>query len=338
MHARFRERGIPLEAVFDSALYGVAAPLRKELATVSRVEKAATFEIRLRVGQPVVLTTAAGPRYVAAGGTTCGLPSPGSILAEADQVEATFHLLCEHSVYAHDAELAQGFLRMRYGHRAGIAGEPLLRNGRITAYRYVSGINIRLARQIRGVAAPVLATLRDRFGYLPSCFFYGAPGCGKTTLLRDAARQLSQEGKRVTVVDSRGELTALYQGRPVYDLGPNCDILTGCEKTLAMELAIRTLNPEFLLFDEIAGQQETAAVDAAVSSGVTVFTTAHAGSLEQLRARQILPAGLLAAVYLPGVGAPARVEELEVKEHEVAGAFELISGDGGSSLPAGLVS
>lgn len=174
----------------------------------------------------------------------------------------------------------------------------------------VSSINIRLAVEYKNCAIPLSKYFSG------GLLIAGPPGSGKTTLLRDSVRLIScgigTARKRVAVVDTRGEIAAVKDGVPQNDIGVLTDVLTGCGKTDGIEIAVRTLNPEVIAFDEIANRDEARSVISSMFSGVEAITTVHAGSKEEIferePARLLLESGAVKnAVYIEYPGAKPEI-------------------------------
>ncbi len=260
---------------FKSALYPLPQSLKSVLQSVTPEVMATAQEIRLRAGKPLGLTVGGAPMWVNVSGGVSYLPqSPLSVTAE--QIEETFLNLCNHSVYSHIEEIKQGFIIMKGGHRAGLCGTAIPEG-----MREISSINIRISREIIGSADVLLRHIGDS-----GVLIAGPPGSGKTTILRDAVRQLSKR-KRITVIDSRGEIAAVRSQVPQNDIGENTDVLTGISKREGIEMAVRTMCPQIVAFDEIGSHGEVDEVIRSLMSGVEVITTAHAGSREDLFRREV---------------------------------------------------
>jgi stage III sporulation protein AA len=150
-------------------------------------------------------------------------------------------------------------------------------------------LNFRVARERKGAAAKLLQRVWPRGRDLPwNTLVFSGPGGGKTTLLRDLARQLSIKGLAVGIVDERSELAACYRGEPAHDVGPRTDVLDGCPKAEGMRMLLRSMGPQVLVTDELGQASDAAAVHEARTSGVSVITSAHAGSMDELRQRPVL--------------------------------------------------
>ncbi len=173
--------------------------------------------------------------------------------------------------------IAQGFLTASGGHRIGLCGEAVRKGNEITGMREITSLCIRVARDFPGIGSSVA-------GIRGSMLILGAPGWGKTTLLRDIARQISGKST-VAVVDERGEIFPSGFSR-----GPRMDVLTGAPKAGGVEMVLRTMGPEWIAVDEITAEEDCRALLQAQGCGVRLLATAHAGSLEEFRVRPVYKA------------------------------------------------
>ena len=223
------------------------------------------LEIRLRAGRPAVCVDIFGSMKI------CSEKLDGSDIAE------YFTEICRYSIHSYQNEIAEGFVTLDGGQRVGICGTTVRENGRITFIKDISGLNIRVAHAAVGCSDEIFEQAGEC-----SMIIAGKPMSGKTTILRDLARRLGQR-RRVTVIDSRGEIAAVVHGVPSFDIGLNTDVLSGCEKSEGIMLALRSMNPEFIICDELAHDEE--AVEQALFCGVKIIASAHSGSLSELDRR-----------------------------------------------------
>lgn len=227
--------------------------------------------------------------------------------------------LCEHSVYARGTELNNGFLTLPGGYRVGLCGGVMANGESIDRLTDVTGFNIRIARALPGCAEGLLPMLAQS-GRLLNTLIVSAPGCGKTTLMRDIARLCSAGARevkpcRVAVVDTRYELTGSVDGVPQLDIGPRTDVLAGAPRAAGMRMMVVNMAPDIVVTDEIATVSDARAVLDAAACGVTVAASAHAGSVGELMQKramwQLLQARVFRRIVLlgrsPRVGTVERV-------------------------------
>lgn len=200
-------------------------------------------EIRVRAGGKVRILTAGGEITCA-----CTPTQP--------QVEQMAEALCEHALYARAEEQRQGFVTLRGGHRMGLCGRVVAQGQSVRALRDISSLCLRVAGQWRGAADALMPHLWDEQGRVRSLLIVGLPGMGKTTMLRDACRRLSERGARMCVVDERSEIAAMSGGVPQLDVGPNTDVLDGCAKEAGLRWMLRAMSPQALVTDELGGAMD----------------------------------------------------------------------------------
>ena len=280
-----------------------------------------TSEIRLRLGRPLSITVDGENLYVSVNGTLCHLLQQGLYTVTTEDIKTTFRNMCDSSVYAYNQQIKNGYIILKNGCRAGLAATAVYEDGKISTFRAVSSINIRLATEYKGCALPIASVLNG------GLVIAGPPSSGKTTLLRDAVRLVSNgsltERRRIAVVDTRGEIAAVMNGLPSNDLGPNCDVITSVEKSKGIEMAVRTLNPQVIAFDEIFSVEEAIEVRRAFFSGVDIFTTVHLGSVDEIFGRsvalEILRSGAIKhLVFVPGVGVEPHIYAVRVTDGTVS--------------------
>lgn len=245
-------------------------------------------EIRLRIGGPLQVVCGDGRQFVSDQGTLCGR-AQAHIVTPAELRE-TMEYLSSYSRYAFEEKIRQGFLTVQGGHRVGLCGGVVLDGGRVKTISPVAFLNIRVARQVIGCGREVVPRLWDK-GELSDTLVVSPPGLGKTTLLRDLIRLLS-DGERspactVGVVDERSELAASYRGVPQNDLGGCTDVLDGCPKAEGMLMLVRSMAPQVIAVDEIGGEDDCRAVEYVMNCGCRMFATAHGAGLKELSRRPV---------------------------------------------------
>lgn len=238
-------------------------PARYRTLDVSNVQ-----ELRLRAGQsPAVVENGAERRLAG--------------LVRQEELSEILQRATQQSAYACTQSLRQGFVTLPGGHRIGVCGSAVVKNGELAGYQALSSLCIRFARDVRMDSARLLPNLTD------SCLILGAPGAGKTTLLRACIRALSRRGERVCVADARGELAACVSGQPQLDVGPCTDVLTGGKKAQSMMMLLRAMRPDWIAVDEITAPEDLDAIRQCSYCGVHLLATAHAESPDELARRPL---------------------------------------------------
>ena len=231
-------------------------------------------EIRLRVNQPV--------RVLA--GQERELP----IKYDARDMEDIFRYLCHDSVYAYEEERKQGYIMVDGGHRIGITGELTVAEPGKYIAKYIRYMNIRIAHEQKDIANNIVRYLYDKDRFWPlNTLIISPPGVGKTTLLRDTIRLLSNgtegyAGCNVGVVDERGEIAGAYRGSAILDCGKRTDVITGGDKQQGISILVRTFAPRVIAIDEIGGKRDAQAIFYAGVSGCSILATAHGNSLKDI--------------------------------------------------------
>ncbi|MDR7865283.1 MAG: stage III sporulation protein AA [Sporomusaceae bacterium] len=281
-------------AVLGKTLYPLlAAPLAAALRAAPPALLAQAGEVRVRAGQPLLIVAGDGDVFLDAAGRPAD-PAKAYIVSGED-VAKTLQIVSRNSLYACEEELRQGFLTVAGGHRIGIAGQAVLAGGELKTLKHISALNIRLAREIRGAADAVMPYAVAGPRRVLSCLVISPPRCGKTTVLRDMARQLSGgvaslgfAGVQVGIVDERSELAACRDGVPTADLGPRVDVLDGCPKAVGMLMLVRSMAPQAIITDELGREADAAAVREASHAGVAVVASAHGRDAADIAARPFI--------------------------------------------------
>ena len=208
-----------------------------------------------------------------------------------EELRETMEYVSNYSLYAYENELRQGFLTIEGGHRVGISGKIISEKEQIRNFQYITSINIRICHEITGCANKLFPVILEK-GRLCHTMIISPPGGGKTTLLRDLVRQISDgnrwvEGRNVGVVDERSEIGGCYMGVAQNHLGIRTDILDGCPKAEGMIMLIRSMGPQVIAVDEIGTPEDVHAIEYAMHCGCKMLATVHAESMEELRKKPL---------------------------------------------------
>lgn len=245
-------------------------------------------EIRLRINAPLLIVYQNQEFYVSKDGRLSGLEENAFMITK-NEIRETMEYVSNYSMYAYEEEIRQGFLTIQGGHRVGLAGKIIMEQDSIKSMKYISFINVRLSHQIKGCANPVMPYLREQDGIYHTLII-SPPRRGKTTLLRDVIRQISDgdyehRGMTVGVVDERSEIGACYMGIPQNELGIRTDILDCCPKVQGMLMLIRTMSPEVIAVDEIGSREDMEAMLHVMNCGCKLIATVHGSSIEDVRSK-----------------------------------------------------
>lgn len=250
-------------------------------------------ELRLRVGQPLLVRTFDKDLFINREGKVTSPLKAYSVKHE--DLTSALERMTHSSVYAVEEDLKQGFITLPGGNRVGVTGEVVIQDGQVQTLKHISSLNLRIAREIKGLSLKVLPLLLRPDGTFCHTLLISPPRAGKTTLLRDLIRSISNgvpqlgfEGQTVGVVDERGELAGMWQGVPAYDLGFRTDVLDGCPKASGMSMMVRSMSPQVLAMDELGHTEDVIAIEDALRTGVQILSTAHASSLEEARNRPVI--------------------------------------------------
>ena len=294
---------------YEEACSLLPGRLRAAALSLPLRQKAQTEELRLRIGRQAYLTLPEGET-----------PLSGTIVTRSD-LEHVLDKATEYSRYTASETIRCGYVAAAGGFRVGLCGTALPSGNINEGIRDISSLSIRIPRVREGAALPVLPELLEN-GRPLSSLILSPPGGGKTTLLRDLVRLLSQgtaqsPSCRVALVDERGELAAVHRGRPQLEVGCHTDVMDGCPKHLAVPMLLRAMTPQVIALDEVALPADVEAVCAAAGCGAALLATVHASSLAELKTRpigrQLLDCGVFQrAILIEGCGSArrSRVEKL----------------------------
>ena len=246
-----------------------------------RLNKEQVYELRIKIGKPILVYSKYGESII-------------NYISTKEDMKSIMQKVSNYSLYAYEEDIRQGFITIKGGHRIGIAGECVMEKGEVKTIRNISSVNIRICREVIGCSNKVMKYITSAYK-VHNTIIISPPKCGKTTILRDIARNISSgmpslgvAGKKVAVIDERSEIGACYFGIPQSDLGIRTDVLDNCLKREGLIMAIRSLSPEVLICDEIGTKGDIEALIMAFNSGVNIITTIHGFTIEDLYKRRVL--------------------------------------------------
>lgn len=240
-------------------------------------------ELRCRLGKPIA---------VVANGKGSALPTPPITAEELDRI---VERATRSSLYSHSEEIRRGFLHAPFGVRIGLCGTIFEHDQIVSGIRRISSVSIRIPREVRGCANEIYHALRSSAP--GSILILSPPGLGKTTLLRDLIRQMSDGGLRVSVADDRGEISAASDRAQGFDLGANTDVMLGGKKQDSAMMLLRSMSPQVLAFDEITDPKDLEMIAQVAGCGVDLLATAHARDRSTLRKRELYQSLLSAGIF-----------------------------------------
>lgn len=252
---------------FQEAINCIAKDLKERILAELPLKKLIIQEIRLIKGSKPLLLTSQGIVYIS-----------GIITTE--ELNETLLAMTNNSLHTYQRDMATGFIPLKGGHRAGVCGTAVYGNDKeIKAIRELNAIVIRIAHQFENISKNLISTLFSKG--LCGVLIAGAPGSGKTTILREIATKLSSGAVKgcssVVIVDERAELSLS---------GERCCVLKGYDKADGIMQAVRSLSPQVIICDEIGTQKDVDAVIWALNCGVYVITSIHARTRQELKKRK----------------------------------------------------
>lgn len=265
-------------------------------------------EIRLRVNKRVIVITSNVEVFL-------------SYIITLNDLLDILIKISKNSLYAIQNDINNGYVVIKGGHRIGICGEVVIQDGNIKNIKYINSMNIRVSRQLMGCADKVMDKIIEN-GILKNTLIVSPPGCGKTTMLRDVIRQVSNGvkrldfyGKNIGLVDERGEIASVSEGIANLDVGIRTDIMSNCTKSLGIEMLTRSMGISVIATDEIGSINDIEAIKYASLSGVNLIFTMHGKNIEdiirKIGMKELVDEGLFKrVVILSNNGGPGKIEKV----------------------------
>lgn len=278
----------------EEILTGISPKIKEIIINLPDLYMKQLEEIRVRLEKPLMIHSNKLDYMITDRGTVTDRMEKAYKVSRED-CEKTIQLLSNYSLYAIEEELKSGYITLRGGHRVGIVGRGIIESGRIKALKNISGFNIRIARQVLGAADNLIKYIVRRENDIYNTMIISPPQCGKTTILRDLIRQLSNgidskgiRGLKIGLVDERSEIAGAYHGIPQNDVGYRTDVLDACPKSQGLIMLIRSMSPQVLATDEIGSRSDTEAIYEAINAGIRMVTTIHGDGIEDVLNRPFI--------------------------------------------------
>ncbi|MCI8403564.1 MAG: Flp pilus assembly complex ATPase component TadA [Clostridia bacterium] len=240
-------------------------------------------EIHMRLGKPLIFNYSNASRYLNTKGQLTPIPA-STLTVTREHIDEAMEIATAASVYSVRDEIKNGFLTIAGGHRIGITGTAVIKEDKVSFIKDISALNYRLAGEVTGAADKIVPRILCD-GHIKNTLIISPPGAGKTTMLRDIARQLSYKSYRVSIVDERREIAALSEGRSAFDLGFSTDVLEGADKAEGMLMVLRSMSPDVIVTDEIGRQEDIDALEKITNSGCAVIASIHGRNIEMIKRR-----------------------------------------------------
>lgn len=277
------------DEIFNQVIEYIAKDLRDCLVDIPSIYKKDIEEVRLRINAPINIFLNNKNFFLKKNGNL-SLNSKEGITVNADQINRTFQLITNYSLYSLEDEIKNGFITLKGGHRVGIGGKVIFGRNGIEGIKNISSLNFRIGREKLGISKDIIPYLIDQNGNFQNTLIISPPQCGKTTLLRDIIRNLSDgmkeiEGYKIGLVDERSEIAGVYNGTPQKSIGIRTDILDSCHKSLGIIMLIRSMSPEIIAVDEIGSKEDVMSIQEALRAGIKLIATIHGYSIDDIKNR-----------------------------------------------------
>ncbi|CEH35406.1 stage III sporulation protein AA [Romboutsia lituseburensis] len=278
----------------DEIINSLSVNLREKIKNISRND-INIEEIRLRSQKPLILNANNRDYFYNQNLNKLDTKMDNPYIVTKEDIEQTFQIICKYSIHSFMDDIKKGFITLRGGHRVGLVGKAIVEDGQVKNMKHISSLNIRVSREIIGCSNNILSHIIRGDNQVNNTLIISPPQCGKTTLIRDIVRNLSNgnrdygfKGIKVALIDERNEISGSYLGVPQMDVGIRTDIIETCPKDLGIMMLLRSMSPNLIVTDEIGNIDEIKALYTALNGGVNLITTVHGDSIEDIKSRKEL--------------------------------------------------
>ena len=276
----------------DEVINSLSLNLREKIKTLKREN---IEEIRLRVNKPLIINGDLIDYFYNDKTKKLDKNMDNAYVVTKEDIEQTFQIICKYSIHSFMDDIKKGFVTLRGGHRVGIVGKAIVENGKVENIKYISSLNIRISKEIKNCSDKVMNHIVKGSTKINNTIIISPPQCGKTTLLRDIVRNLSNgndkfnfKGVKVALIDERNEIAGSYLGVAQMDVGIRTDIIETCPKDIGIMMVLRSMSPNVIVTDEIGTEKDIKALYTALNGGVGLIPTVHGDSIEDIKNRKEL--------------------------------------------------
>lgn len=278
---------------YDEIINSISPILRQRVKNIFEINNNIE-EIRLRINRPLIVSFNNKDYFYDDKNNNLTEKIENSYKVLKEDIEQTFQIMCKYSVHSFIDDIKKGFITLNGGHRVGLVGKVIIEDKEVKNIKNISSLNIRISREIIGCSDKVMSHIRNS-NKIYNTLIISPPQCGKTTLLRDIVRNLSDgnenlgfKGVKVALIDERNEISGSYLGISQMDLGCRTDVIETCPKELGIMMLLRSMSPNVIVTDEIGSIEEIKSLYTALNGGVNLITTVHGNSIEDIKERKEL--------------------------------------------------